>query len=413
MNNHDCEIQNITSETSLDHRINGNRATLVSHYRGALREYLGNRGIESLQSAYELGCIAMRIGLGVFDLARLHEEILAKMLPGDGSREAVVQQARAAETFLLDALSPFEAARRGLPEAYVRLEQFNEILEQRNKALAAILARQRLIKEALRASKERYLKLLEESRSMKKDIRQHSARLLLAQDEERKRVSRELHDEIGQVFAAVNVGLVMLKKQAGRDRSFQKQVVSTQALLEQSLESVHRFARGLRPEMLDLFGPYEAIRSYVRTFAERTGITSTVQSKVDLAGLDKEQGIVLFRVVQESITNISKHAHATRIDIRFRRLPQGICMEIQDNGRSFSVEDKLTRKVVKRLGLLGMQERVRLVHGDFSIESAAGRGTKVRVQLPLGSNNSIALNGNGDKTPGHESGSAVLAKSIL
>lgn len=413
MNNHDCEIQNITSETNLDHRINGNRASLVSHYRCALREYLGNRGIESLQSAYELGCIAMRVGLGVFDLARLHEEILPKVTAGGGTRGEMVQQARAAETFLLDALSPFEAARRGLPEAYVRLEQLNEILERRNKALAAILVRQRLVKEALRASNERYLKLFQQARSMKKDIRQHAARIILAQDQERKRVSRELHDEIGQVFAAMNIGLGMLKKQAGHDRSFQQQVASTQALLEQSMESVHRFARGLRPEMLDLFGPYEAIRSYVRAFAERTGITSTIHSKVDLAGLDQEQGIVLFRVVQESITNIFKHARATRIDIRFRRLPRGICMEIQDNGRSFLIDGKLGGKRGKRLGLLGMEERVRLVHGDFSIESAAGRGTKVRVQLPLVSNNEVASNGNGDKALEHESGSTVLTKTIL
>jgi signal transduction histidine kinase len=414
MNNYNgCEIREITPETNHCHRIDRTRAKLVSHYRRALRDYLRHRDNARLQAAYELGCIALRSGMGVFDLARLHEEILIQAMTGDGNPRELAHQARAAETFLLDALSPFETARRGIPEAYLRLGELNETLNQRNKALAAITARQYPIEEALRTSKERCLKLFQQARSMKKDLQQHSAQMVMAREEERKRISRELHDEIGQVLAAVNVGLGMLKKQAGHDRSFQKRVAATQTLLEQSMESVHRFARELRPEMLDQFGPYEAIRSYVRAFSERTGIAATIQSKVDLAGLDSEQEIVLFRVAQESITNVFKHAHATRIDIQFHRHPQGVCMEIQDNGRSFSVEDKLGEKGMKRLGLLGMQERVRLVRGEFSIESAPGSGTKVRVRFPIGPKNSVVSNGNGRRAPSRESMPVVLAKTIL
>jgi signal transduction histidine kinase len=388
------EIRSLTSEEKVWHRIDGNRAKLLSRYRSALRDYLEHGDNEHLQSAYELGCVALHSGLGAFDMARLHEEILAKVAPHGGSREATARLARAADAFLLDALSPFESARRGLPAAYVRLGELKETLELRNKELAAITARQHPMEEALRVGKERYIKLFRQARTMKKDIRQHSAKMILAQEEERKRLSRELHDEIGQALAAVNVGLVMLKKHAGNDQSFQKWVTATHGLLEQSMESVHRLARELRPEMIDLFGPYEAIRAYVKAFAERTGITANIQPKADLTGLDSEQEIVLFRVAQESITNISKHACATRIDVRFHRLPQEICMEIQDNGRSFSVEDKLVRNGDKRLGLLGMQERVRLGRGDFSIESAPGQGTKVRVQFPLTGKNGGASNGN-------------------
>jgi signal transduction histidine kinase len=412
-NNNGCEVREITPEVNFCHRINRSRAKLVSHYRRALREYLGHRDKTRLQAAHELGCIAMRSGMGVFDLARLHGETLAQAMTCDGSRRDAAQQAEAAETFLLEALSPFETARRGLPEAYVRLGQLNEMLEQRNKTLVQITARQHPVEKALRISKERCLKLFQKARSMKKDIQQHSAKMVMAREEERKRISRELHDEIGQILATVNVGLGMLKKQAGHDRSFQKRVAATQKLLEQSMESVHRFARELRPEMLDHFGPYEAIRSYVRAFAERTGIAATIQSKADLAGLDSEQELVLFRVAQESITNVFKHAHATRIDIQFHRYPQGICMEIQDNGRSFSVKDRLGKKGEKRLGLLGMQERVQLVRGEFSIESAPGSGTKVRVRFPLGRKNGVALNGNGHKACSHESIPIVLSKNIL
>jgi signal transduction histidine kinase len=387
---------NVTPEACPRRRPKGSRAELVSRYRSALRSYLDHKDNRRLHSAYDLGCVALRSGMGVFDMARLHEETLAKALTRGGSVRESAQQARAAETFLLDALSPFEAARRGIPEAYVYLAQLNKTLEERTKALATIVARQLPMEEALRASNQRYFKLFQQARTMKQDIRRHPAKMILAQEEERKRVSRELHDEIGQVLAAVNVALGILKKQAGHNRTFQKQVAATQALLEQSMESVHRFARELRPEMLDLFGPFEAIRSYVRAFAERTGITAIIQSKVDLDGLDSEQEIVLFRVAQESITNISKHAQATQIHIRFRRLAQKICMEIQDNGRSFSVEDQLRVKGAKRLGLLGMQERVRLVRGDFTIESAPGRGTKVQVQFPLLPHQGAPSNGNGN-----------------
>jgi signal transduction histidine kinase len=228
---------------------------------------------------------------------------------------------------------------------------------------------------------------------MKREIRLHAAKVILAQEEERKRVSRELHDEIGQGLVAVSVGLAILKKHAGRDQAFQRRVNATQALLETSMESVHRFARDLRPEMLDLFGPFEAIRTYVKAFAERTGIAARMQTKADLAGLDSEQELVLFRVAQESITNVFKHAQATRVDIRFRRLPREILMEIGDNGRSFSVEDTLRRVEGKRLGLTGMRERVRLVHGELAIESSPGRGTKVRVTFPIALNQDAATGG--------------------
>jgi signal transduction histidine kinase len=375
------------------HHVNGYRADLVTRYRGALRAYLEHNDDEHLRPAYQLGCEALRGGMGVFDMACLHEESMPDMGARDAGFGDAAQHARFAETFLLDALSPFEAARRGLPEAYARLGQLNETLERQNKAMGAIAARQHPMEEALRVGKERYVKLLQQARSMKREIRLHAAKVILAQEEERKRVSRELHDEIGQGLVAVSVGLAILKKHAGRDQAFQRRVNATQALLETSMESVHRFARDLRPEMLDLFGPFEAIRTYVKAFAERTGIAARMQTKADLAGLDSEQELVLFRVAQESITNVFKHAQATRVDIRFRRLPREILMEIGDNGRSFSVEDTLRRVEGKRLGLTGMRERVRLVHGELAIESSPGRGTKVRVTFPIALNQDAATGG--------------------
>ncbi len=410
-NNHGSKIPGIDPEPGPYLHLNGNRAKLASGYRRALYGYLEHRDDKRLQSAYKMGCRALRGGMGVFDLARLHEGTLAEAITTAGT--AGPRLALAAEAFLLDALSPVAAARRGLPDAYVRLQCLDETLERRTRELASASARQRPIEKALRASQERCCSLSRKTRSMKADLRQRSANVILAQEDERKRLSRELHDEVGQVLAAVNVDLVMLKRRARHDRSLQRRVSATQALLERSMESVHRFARELRPEMVDLFGPFEAIRSYVRAFAERTGITADVQSDADLAGLDSDQKVTLFRVAQESMTNIYKHAHATRVEVRFGRISRGIQMEIQDNGRSFSVCDKLGAKGSKRLGLLGMQERVRLGRGNFSIESEPGRGTKVRVTFPLGPARRTVPGAKGTKASGRASGPAGSAESSL
>jgi PAS domain S-box-containing protein len=244
---------------------------------------------------------------------------------------------------------------------------------------------QKQAQDALQESKEHYVQLFREAQEMEENLRQLSHKVVTAQEEERKHISRELHDEVGQTLTAVNVSIAMLKKEAGADGRLNGKVAAAQKLLEQSLETVHRFARELRPEMLDHLGPYAALRSYAKSFGERTGIKTVLQPNVTLDGIDGQQAIVLFRIAQESLTNVFKHARATRVDIRFPRIPGGICMEIADDGRSFHVDAQLAGKGRRRLGLLGMQERVRLVNGTFSIESVPGRGTTVRVQIPVGS----------------------------
>ena len=133
--------------------------------------------------------------------------------------------------------------------------------------------------------------------------------------------------------------------------------------------------------MLDHLGPYAALQNYIKTFTERTGIKAELESTVRSDALDVQQGTVLYRIAQESLTNVYKHAQATRVKIRLRQLPRAVSMEISDNGRAAAPD--LTGASRGRLGLLGMQERVRLVNGEFAIESVPKRGTTVRVQIPL------------------------------
>ena len=236
---------------------------------------------------------------------------------------------------------------------------------------------------ALRESRDNYIKLFEEARAMEENLRQLSNKVLTAQEEERKHISRELHDEIGQALTAANVSVALLRQHASRDPEFSKKVEGAQKLLEQSMDMVHRFARELRPSMLDHLGPYAALQNYIKTFTERTGIKVELESTVESGALDVQQGVVLYRVAQESLTNVFKHAQATNVKIRLRQLGRAVCMEIIDNGRAPMPPEKLNGRSSGRLGLLGMQERVRLVNGEFAIESAPKRGTTVRVQIPL------------------------------
>jgi PAS domain S-box-containing protein len=236
---------------------------------------------------------------------------------------------------------------------------------------------------ALRESREHYIRLFQEARAMEENLRQLSNKVLTVQEEERKHISRELHDEIGQALTAVNVSIAMLRSHAAGDDAFRRKVDTAQRLMEQSMDLVHRFARELRPSMLDHLGPVAALRNYVKSFAERTGIKIDVEGAVQVEQLNTQQGTVLYRVAQETLTNVFKHAQATRVKIRLRQLPEAIAMEITDNGCAFAVPSVSNGSGRQPLGLLGMQERVRLVNGVFAIESVPKRGTTVRIQIPL------------------------------
>lgn len=331
------------------------RSSLPITYASALRDYLQRPDEENLEQAYELGRAAMSAGLGVFDIIRLHHQALGDGVLARASGGAEPRFLPALETFLLEVLSPFEAAHRGFRTALERMEQLNHQLNDRNETLAATNAQ----------------------------LQELSARVLTAQEEERKRISRELHDEIGQALTAVNVTVAMLKRQAGDDAAFQRKVAEAEQLLAQSMETVHCFARELRPAMLDHLGVHAALRAHVSGFVRRTSLRVDLGTHPDLARVLGQSAEVLFRTAQESLSNVFKHAQATRVRIEFTSDGRNVTMEVIDNGKAFSVEEKLGKKT-GRLGLLGMQERVRLVNGKFLVESTPGKGTRVVVRVPLG-----------------------------
>jgi signal transduction histidine kinase len=140
--------------------------------------------------------------------------------------------------------------------------------------------------------------------------------------------------------------------------------------------------------MLDELGLLPALRAYLKAFADRTGLRVCFAGATEAENLNPEQKTVLYRVAQEGLTNVAKHAHARRVNVTLRALDYGIQMQIQDDGRGFQVDRPPAAPANRRLGLLGMRERVRLIHGRCSVTSARGKGTAIVVEVPV-----KALNG--------------------
>jgi signal transduction histidine kinase len=244
-----------------------------------------------------------------------------------------------------------------------------------------------LRKSAVEAHKKcelRYLRLLAESRQSQEQLRHLSHQILLAQEEERKQISRELHDEIAQTLAGINVYLATLKKEAAvNSKGLDRTIARTQRLVEKSVDIVHRFARELRPAALDDLGLIPALHSFVKTFSKRTRIPVHLKVFEGVEQLDGNKRTVLYRVAQEALTNVARHAQAGRVEVSIQKLSDGIGMEIKDDGKSFQVKRILNGKISGHLGLLGMRERVEMVAGTFCVESAPGEGTTIKVELPF------------------------------
>ena len=356
-------------------------SNLASQYAIGLQGYLAQEEERLLVQAYEVGRKLLRRGLGLLDLACIHQQALASCRFPSWPTGEKARAHNAAESFLMAALAPFEAAHRGFREANLRLHQLNEALQHRNAELAAMT-------RELEHSEQHYRELFEQARLMEEDFRNLSNQILHVQEEERGRLSRELHDEVGQTLALMDLNLALLKKSGTAEASvLQQKIADTQHLLATTRETVHRFARELRPAMLDELGLLPALRAYLKAFAERTGLRVRFAGANQAEHLNPEQKTVLYRVAQEGLTNVAKHAHARSVEVSLRVLRGRIRMQIKDDGRGFLVERRPAAPAIKRLGLLGMRERVRLIHGRCSVNSVRGKGTTIVVEVPVKATN--------------------------
>jgi len=260
------------------------------------------------------------------------------------------------------------------------LANFSKELERRvEERTAELLAANRLLKKMLDEGK----RAEEEIRKSRERLRNLSGRLQFLLEEERTRISREIHDELGQALTALKIDLSLTRKSlvSGGHAEQSAKIQENERAVNRIIRTMRKIATDLRPGILDELGVAPAIEWMAKDFQNRTGIGC----KVVLEGVGKISDTVrataIFRIVQEALTNVMRHAAASRVNVSFKKEDHTLILEVRDNGIGITEERIIGSK---SLGLIGIRERVRLLGGEAVIGGKPGEGTLVRVTLPIG-----------------------------
>jgi signal transduction histidine kinase len=211
-------------------------------------------------------------------------------------------------------------------------------------------------------------------------LRELSARLQSVREEERTRIAREIHDELGQTLTGLKMDVAWLQKHL--DPQQPALLEKTQAmsdLIDTTIQAVRRISTELRPGILDL-GLTATIDWQLQEFQSRTGIESKLIRAPEETALDADSSTTVFRIFQEILTNIARHAQATQVEATLEETAAFLTLQVKDNGRGITEKELHSPKSI---GLLGMQERVRLRAGDIQFQGIPGQGTVVTVRVPL------------------------------
>jgi len=258
------------------------------------------------------------------------------------------------------------------------LTKAKELLELRVGQRAAVLSR---VNEELRteiAERQRAEDQLKHSRDQ---LRALAARLQSVREEERGSIAREIHDELGQACTAIKMDLALIsRKTTKRQVQLRAKVDSASQLVDNTIATLRRIASELRPRTLDDLGLSAALEWQAGEFESRTGIHCRVTLPQKPLALDSERSTAIFRIFQESLTNVARHAQATRVEARLEVEAQHLTFQVHDNGRGFDPEEA---RVHRSLGLVGMQERALLLNGNFEIAGVPGAGTTMTLRIPL------------------------------
>lgn len=207
-------------------------------------------------------------------------------------------------------------------------------------------------------------------------------KLFTAQEDERKAISRELHDGAGQSITSILAYLRVLSSKL-TDETQLKLVTSVREVIVNVLEELRQLAVNLRPPALDRFGVFTTIEKHLNTLAQHHNINITFNYPHNAVSISDNISLALYRILQEATTNILKHAKATIINISIETINENLLITIADNGCGFSKLTLANARDANHLGLYGMQERVELLNGSFDIESTIGEGTTIKISIPL------------------------------
>jgi signal transduction histidine kinase len=222
-----------------------------------------------------------------------------------------------------------------------------------------------------------------EQKRLRENMQFYISQITRAQEEERKRIARELHDETAQDLATLSLDIEAINK--SRDQLSDEAIRHLEQLrgrVDSALEGVHRFSHALRPPLLDEVGLVPALESLVDRLNERGEINTCFVVGGTRERLSSEAELVLLRIAQESLHNVRRHSQATEAVVSVEFGPQKVRLEVTDNGKGFELPGMLSDFAsMGKLGLLGMQERARLLGGSLAVESQVGKGTKVVVEV--------------------------------
>lgn len=221
----------------------------------------------------------------------------------------------------------------------------------------------------------------EKLRRTSKLLRELATHIQSIREEERTMIAQEIHDELGQVLTALKIQVSLLANKLNKDQEPLKQKInSLSEMIDSSVESVQKISAKLRPGILDELGLIAAIEWQTEEFEKMTNINCSLVLPKEELNLEKDKSTAIFRIFQESLTNIARHSEATRVQLSLLNYQSNIYLEIQDNGKGITQEQI---KDFKSLGIHGMEERALVFGGQVSIEGIAGKGTKVKVEIPM------------------------------
>ena len=219
-----------------------------------------------------------------------------------------------------------------------------------------------------------------ELRSSREQLREFATYLQAIREEERTRIAREVHDQLGQTLTALKMDLSCLSKQLPRKhRTLLDRTQSMSELIDAAIQTVQEICRELRPSILDDFGLPAAVEWETRKFQNRTEIAAEVHVDQGIVA-DKDLATAVFRILQETLTNVARHAGATKLEVRLEAGVGNLALTVKDNGRGISAGAVVSPK---SLGLAGMRERAYSFGGQMEVEGRAGNGTMVTVRFPL------------------------------
>lgn len=214
------------------------------------------------------------------------------------------------------------------------------------------------------------------------DLHRLSARLATAQEDERRTISRELHDEVGQSLTAIRVELGLVQRTSGVPAVAAARLEDARVMTEDTIKTIRDLSHLLHPSLLDDLGLAAAAKNYVETFTKRHGIRAELLHEQMAQRLAPELEVALYRILQEALTNVAKHAHASICRVYLQGLSTTVLVTIEDDGSGFDPAEVDRLGHAKGLGLIGMRERVEQFGGTFHLETAPGQGTRLTIEVP-------------------------------